>query len=628
MCGIAGIIENTASVDRRLFSKMIGEISHRGPESEGVWFSEENNVILGHRRLAIIDLSPGGQQPMTSDDGRFIITFNGEIYNYQDLKAELMGDGCVFKTQSDTEVLLQSYARWGEECLTKLNGMFAFAIWDIKEKRLFAARDRLGEKPFKYYASPDKFIFASEIKAILADPAVERKVDWQSIDEALSFRFVSSPATGFVGVKKLPAGHFLIWQHNTVSVQQYWGVETETNKNSYASVSELKNELWNLFLDSVKKRLISDVPIGAFLSGGLDSTSVVAAVKELGRKEIDTFVISMEGESEDQRYARQAAQYFGTNHHEIALHDINYQQALENLVAHYDEPFFDQSALPSMLISEEIKKYVTVVLSGDGGDELFGGYDAYAKLKHMRLFSDLPVGLKKFISTAFLPISNSVAYKAEVLAKDNIIDAYTEYYALWKTSLPSSRRYITKADLYTPEFKNKIDKDYCWRKMSGWFGSGSDLVNNAMIADIRGRLADGYLTKTDIATMCSAVELRPPFLDYRLVELSARMPGKLKIKNGIVKWLWKETVKNKMPESIVNRKKIGFAIPLHDIMQKQLKTMVEDTVLVSSSHIANIFSVQTIRKLWQDHLDKRADYSNHIWSLLILELWLKKYLEK
>lgn len=626
MCGVLGVIENNKKIDKNLFERMTSEIRHRGPESEGVWFSEKGNVALGHRRLAIIDLSPGGHQPMVRDNGRFAITFNGEIYNYKELKKELEKLGETFRTESDTEVLLAAYLYWGETFLEKLNGMFAFAIWDEKEQKLFAARDRLGEKPFKYYHDNNKFIFASEIKAILADSTVEKKIDHQAIDEALSFRFVSSPKTGFVGIKKLPAGHCLVWQNNLVSIKEYWNCQSTAQQPSVSG--DLKTEIWSLFLDSVKKRMIADVPVGAFLSGGVDSTSVIAAMQEVGVKNIETFVISIGGKSEDQKYAAQAAKYFGTNHHEIEIGSINYSEALKNIVNYYDEPFFDQSALPSMLISSEMKKYVTVVLSGDGGDELFGGYDAYKTIKYINTFSKLPYSIKQLAVSMFLPFSSKLGYVAEISAKKSFFESYTEYYALWKTSLKKSRKYITKDDLYLPEFKNSINSNNSWQKMVEWFGVGSDLVNNAMVADIRGRLADGYLTKTDIATMSSAVELRPPFLDHRLVELSTRIPSSLKIRKNNEKWLWKEIVKDKIPKEIIDRKKVGFGIPLHAIIKTELKNLVEDKILSSSSRISEFFSLGTIKNLWTDHNKNRADYSNHLWSLLMLELWLKKYLGK
>lgn len=627
MCGIVGAIIRNNKIDKNLFEKMLEQIIHRGPESGGTWYNKKDNVAFGHRRLAIIDLSVGGYQPMLSDDGRFIITYNGEIYNYKELKEELIRAGIVFKTESDTEVLLTAYIQWGQECLQKINGMFAFAIWDTHEQKLFAARDRLGEKPFKYYFDGEKFVFASEIKAIVADPDIKGRVDWQAIDKALSFRFVGAPETGFLDIKKLPAGHYLMYQGGEVVIKQYWDIGDA--KDLYkGSILDLKKDIWALFVESVKKRMIADVPVGAFLSGGVDSTSVIAAMKELGIQNINTFVISIGGRSEDQKYASVAAKYFGTNHHEIELRDINYQNALKNLVSHYDEPFFDQSALPTMLISQEIKKYGTVVLSGDGGDELFGGYEAYKFLKYIKFFSKFQASFRKMLPSLFCPISKSWGYKTEVMSKENFIESYSEYCAVWKTFLPISKKYITKDDLYLAEFKNIIDVNGAWQSMVKWFGDTTDSINNAMIADIRGRLADGYLTKTDIASMSSAVELRAPFLDYRLVELSGRIPSGLKIRYNNEKWLWKQVVRDKIPTEIINRKKIGFSIPLHIIIKTELKTMIEDNILSSNSRIAEVFSVNTIKQLWSDHLKNKADYSNHLWSLLILELWLKKYLGK
>lgn len=627
MCGILGVIQKHRPVDKYVFQFSLDVIKHRGPESEGLWFNKQGNVALGHRRLAIIDLSPGGHQPMVSEDSRFVITYNGEIYNYKELKIELEKIGRVFKTQSDTEVLLAAYAQWGADCLSKLNGMFAFAIWDNKEQKLFAARDRLGEKPFKYYLDGEQFIFASEIKSILANPSIERKVDWQSVDTALSFRFIGAPDTGFLNIKKLPAGHYLIWQNNSVLVKQYWDIG-DIKEWYQGSIIDLKKDIWDLFVDSVKKRMVADVPVGAFLSGGIDSTSVIAAMKELGIPNIETFVISMGGKSEDQKYATEAAKYFGTSHHEIEIGSINYQNALENLIDYYDEPFFDQSALPSMLISEQMKKNVTVVLSGDGGDELFGGYDAYVMLRHIKNFFKIPALLRRSIIPKLLSFQSVAYYKGEMMAKAKYLESYTEYYALWKTALPKSKKYLTKSDLYLPEFKNRVNTNTAWLKMENWFGDSDDAFNNAMVADIRGRLADGYLTKTDIATMASAVELRPPFLDHRLVELSMCIPGKLKIKGDRTKWLWKEIVKDKIPKEIIKRKKMGFSIPLHNIIKTDLKEMVEGNILSPNSMIAEVFSIEIINKLWFDHLKNKADYSNHLWSLLTLELWLKKYLGK
>ncbi len=627
MCGIAGIIQKNNPIDRQLFSKMLEAISHRGPEDQREWFDMSQKVALGHRRLAIIDLSEGGSQPRVSPDGRFVITFNGEIYNYLELKDELMQMGWKFDSGSDTEVLLYSFIQWQEKCLQKINGMFAFAIWDQQEKKLFAARDRLGEKPFKYVYTEEKFIFSSEIKGLLQDSTVSREIDWQAIDLAFSFRYVPSPGTGFKNIYKLPAGHYLTWQNSQVKVCCYWNPHTFLEIQENKSEEEWKKEVWNLFLDSVKHRLISDVAVGAFLSGGIDSTSVVAAISELGYSSVKTFVISVNGKSVDQEFAKKASQYFGTDHYEIEVKDINYESILDKLISCYDEPFFDQSALPSFLINQEIKKHVTVVLSGDGGDELFGGYKNHQFISFLSTYCKLPQLAREAVPYFLKPFKN-YSYRAEILSK-NFYDAYTNYCSLWKDHLPVSKKYLTKTDLYSIDFKNQINLSASAFYMKDWLGDvGLDRGNQAMAADIKGQLADGFLTKVDIAAMASSVEVRPPFLDYRLVEQSLRIPSSLKIKEKNTKYIWKQIVKDKIPDEIIWRPKVGFSIPLNTILKTDLKSIVEDTILSDSSSLLNYFSKKTIHKLWQDNLNNCADYSNHIWSLLILELWMKKYLGK
>lgn len=605
---------------------MMNKVFHRGPEDGGFWIGKNGNVALGQRRLAIIDLSHGGHQPMVSPDGNYAITFNGEIYNYQEIKNELSELGWVFRSGSDTEVLLYAYIQWREDCLEKFIGVFAFTIWDENNQELFAARDRLGEKPFKYYFDSEKFIFASELKAILSYPGIKREVDWQAVDSALSLRFVAAPATGLKNIHKLPAGHFLVWQRGNLTIRKYWDAG-DVKEDTVKDFQTFKKEIWDLFLDSTRKRMISDVPLGAFLSGGIDSTSVVAAMCEVSKNPVETFVISMNGKSEDQRFAGIAAKYFKTNHHEIEINEIDYPAELDRLINFYDEPFFDQSALPSMIISSHIKRFVTVVLSGDGGDELFGGYDAYKYANFLQRYQKIPLLFRKLF-TSILSINQKSAYRSEVLAK-HFYDSYAEYYSVWKNSLPISKMYLTKDDLYQSGLKSMIDRNFVTSQFGSWFDcSSADVANRAMVADTRGRLADGYMTKMDIATMISAVEVRPPFLDHRLVELAGSMPAKFKISNRLGKYIWKEIVKDKLPAEIIDRPKAGFSIPLDIILKNQLKNKIEDVVLSDSNNISKVFENKTIRKLWQDHLDNKADYSNHIWSLLILELWIRKYIEK
>ena len=621
MCGIAGIINKTKPASTDLMAGMLKSLAHRGPEDEGVWQDKSGCAILGQRRLAILDLSPAGHQPMLSADGRYIITFNGEIYNYPELKAELMALGQDFRSQSDTEALLYAYVRWGENCLEKINGMFAFAVWDSESKQLFAARDRLGEKPFKYYYDGENLIFASEVKALLQETGIARDIDWPAIDVALAYRFVPAPATGFQQVKKLPAGHWLKWQNGELEIKRYWN-PAPLAIDYEKSAAEWQKEIWQLFKDAVAKRLMSDVPIGAFLSGGVDSTSVVAALQEIGRP-LKTYVISIGGASADAEYAELAAQYFKTEHQHLALSADDLTAAITQLVDYYDEPFFDASALPSYLIAQKMKPEVTVVLSGDGGDELFGGYDNYVVAQKLSWLQKLLPAWLRGILPALGRVAPQSAYRLEILLKDYFA-AYSDYFATWQSALPITRRYLTRADLYLPAIRDKIKPDNCAALMAEWFGQSGEKANDAMIADLRGRLPDGYLAKTDFATMAAAVEIRPPFLDYRLVEDASRLPEKFKVRGQEGKWLWKQIIKDKIPAEIIIRPKTGFSIPLDKIFRHELRAWAEE-ILLGDNRLQQYFSAAAIEKMWQDHLAAKADYSNHIWSLIMLELWLKKY---
>ncbi|MEI8361139.1 MAG: asparagine synthase (glutamine-hydrolyzing) [bacterium] len=624
MCGIAGQVSLEKIVKTENIGRMVRALRHRGPDDSGCWVAPSGSAVLGHARLSIIELSPLGHQPFISPDGQVALVFNGEIYNFQEIKKELIGLGYGFVSSSDTEVLLLSYLEWGENCVNRLNGMFAFVIWDDRVKKLFAARDRLGEKPFKYCVVGNDFIFASEIKSLLEFPGVKREVDWSAVDLAMSLRFVPAGSTGFKNIHKLPAGHVLTWQDGEMNIRKYW--EPSLSRGlEISDYTTVKKEVWSLFKNSVEKRLISDVSVGAFLSGGIDSTSVVAAMSEVGCKNINTYVISMNGVSDDQRFAKLAANYYGTNHYEIELNDIDYQAATRDVAKIYDEPFFDQSALPSLLINREIKKNVSVVLSGDGGDELFGGYEAYRYAGLLKTYQRLPGDVIKKALPGMPFFSNDFKYKMEILNREYIA-SYSEYYSLWKNHLPVSKKFITKEDLYLREYAEKINRNLLQEKFSEWFDiNTADIRNASMIADFKGRLSDGYLAKVDFASMASAAEVRAPFLDYRLVELALRIPSRYKIKNRQTKYIWKDIISDKLPREIINRPKMGFSIPLHLIIKDQLSEMVHDLVLSPTSRISAVYSNDIINKMWQDHCGGRADYSNHLWSLLMLELWLRNY---
>lgn len=636
MCGIVGIIHKNKTVEKSLLQGMLDAVAHRGPEDAGVWSSKTGLVGLGHRRLAIIDLSPLGHQPMVSSDGQLVITFNGEIYNFQELKTELSDKGYTFQSQSDTEVLLCAYKEWGSDMLGRLNGMFAFAIWDEKKQYLFAARDRLGEKPFKYYVDDEVFLFASELKALLKYTGIPKEIDWQAVDLALSYRYVPSPLTGFKNIKKLPPGHFLIFERGNATIIPYWQPRQFAQVEGVASIDSLKVDLWNLFKDSVKKRMISDVPVGAFLSGGLDSSSVVAAMAEISSK-VKTFSVGFKDRPDSETpFAKLVAERFQTDHTELII-DPDIIAILPKLVYQYEEPFFDNSAVPTMAMSEITKQHVTVVLTGDGGDECFGGYPNYLFFKYLNLYQKLPkVVYKKCIPKILKTLWKVTRqraigkqfYRSELLSH-SLYQAYVDYYAIWQKELVQSKFYLSKKDLYTPRFAEEVDSSLDEQLMQEWLGDDGLVdygsMNRAMLGDISSRLSEDYLMKVDFGAMSFALETRPPFLDHRLVEKALHLPETLKVRGGEVKWIWKQVVKDKLPSTILTRKKMGFGIPIGHWMRNELYSFVKDKLLSASPLFYEYCQKSVVSQLIEEHKQGHADYSNHIWSLLLLEEWMTTF---
>ncbi|HYE59963.1 MAG TPA: asparagine synthase (glutamine-hydrolyzing) [Candidatus Kapabacteria bacterium] len=636
MCGIVGVVHRKKRVDEAVLGQMLSAVAHRGPESQGVWMSPDQMVALGHRRLAIIDLSPGGHQPMISEQEEYVLTFNGEIYNYQELRTDLTARGWQFKTNSDTEVLLKSYMEWGEECLQKLNGMFAFAIWDKKKETLFAARDPLGEKPFKYYHDEDRFVFASELKAILTDPSIPRVVDWQAVDLAMTYRFTPAPGTGFQNIHKLPAGHKLLWKNGNIRIEPYWQAHSFAEENTTRSLEEWKTLLWETFRASVHGRMIADVPIGVFLSGGLDSSSVVAAMAEITTAKIKTFSVGFKNQPHNETpFAKMVAKRYNTDHTEIFI-EPSIIDTLPQLVRQFEEPFFDNAAVPTMAMAKETKKFVTVVLTGDGGDELFGGYTNHPFFAQLRMYhrlprivqSTLPFLMQGLARTTRNRRLEKLFYRAELLGHDTV-QAYVDYYAIWKKELRHSHFYLTKEDLYTEEMKKAVDVNRAEAYMKTWLGletiDSYGNMNRAMLADIEGRLGDNYLMKVDFASMLYALENRAPFLDPRLVELALSLPEHYKVHRGVGKWIWKEIVKEKVPTEIIERKKAGFGIPIGSWMRNELYEYVHDHLVRSDSPLYPYFKKECIVRMIDDHKKERADYSNHLWCLLLTDEWLRSF---
>jgi asparagine synthase (glutamine-hydrolysing) len=569
---------------------------------------------------------------MQSPDGRYTIVFNGEIYNYQELRRALIKLGHSFVSESDTEVLLHAYMEWREECLQKLNGMFAFAVWDDAARALFAARDPLGEKPFKYWCDNGVLIFASELKAILENPEVARTPDYQAIDLALTYRYVPAPRTGFQGIYKLPPGHMLTFAGGVLNSKQYWRAGDFAREDARRSLPEWKELLWDTFKDSVRRRMISDVPLGAFLSGGLDSSSVVAAMSEVSDRPVKTFSVGFSNHLESEtEYARAIAKHFKTDHVDVMI-DPSIVESIPELVRHYEEPFFDNAAIPTLAMARETKKYATVVLTGDGADECFGGYPNHRFYDFLVRYQSMPALLyKRLIPDALGAIAIALPfavfkkqrYRAELLSQSEA-QAYADYYGVWRMARLRSGFYVTKADLYADAFRAEVDMRYATALMAGFLSGQGSPLNRAMRADIISRLPEDYLMKVDYAGMRHALEARAPFLDRRLVELALCMPASYKVRAGTVKWIWKEIVRGKLPAHIVARRKMGFGIPICAWMRGELNGYVRERLLGSRA-LKPLFKRSAIERLIADHAADKADYSNHIWSLILLSEWLEQY---
>jgi len=627
MCGIAGKVyfDRDRSVSDWELRSMAATMIHRGPDGEGIWASK--NVGLAHRRLAIIDLRDVAGQPMSNEDGTVWITFNGEIYNFQELRPDLEAKGHRFRTRSDTEVILHAYEEYGHGCLDRLRGMFAFAIWDDRSKVLFLARDRVGKKPLFYYAGKDRFLFGSEIKALLTDDGVPREADPTAIDNFLALGYVPGPRTAFVGINKLPAGHWMEVRDGVVETNRYWRLRYSPKRR--ISVDEAVEEFRWRFAEAVRLRLVSDVPLGVFLSGGVDSGAVVATMaQELGRT-VQTFSVGFKDEAFDERpFARQVAERYGTAHTELVV-EAPVADILPRLIWNYDEPFGDTSAIPSYAIAALTRQYVTVVLNGDGGDENFAGYEWYAKDLFVRRGEVLPLWLRQWLASrgkALLraekhhPLVRKIAQVARLLALSPACR-----YAYWMEHLsPEARQ-----DLYSPAFGATVaESDPEGLFADAFVRSGSDEWIDMMLdADVNLFLPEDLLVKVDRATMAHSLEARSPFLDHIFMEFVASLPSELKISAKQQKYLLKTTLRDMLPESILKRPKMGFCVPLGRWFREELREMAHDVLLAPRATQRNYFRPQAVAKLLDAHCRGEADNAKYLWDLLVLELWHRIFID-
>lgn len=628
MCGICGILNlDGIPVQRGVLEKMCKTLEHRGPDNRGIHIDQ--NIGLGHQRLSIIDLSEAANQPLSNKDSSIWIVYNGEIYNFREIRKELESKGYQFRSNSDTEVIIYAYEEWGIDCVVKFNGMFAFAIWDERKKRLVLVRDRIGIKPLFYYLDSQKLVFASEVKAILCDKRIKRKVDITALSDYLSLNYILAPHSIVKGVKKLAPSSILIWENGNVSIRNYWNLsEKFKEKNSSKSEDYYIERLRNLMHKSVERRLVSDVPLGAFLSGGIDSSGIVATMVDILHKPVMTFSMGfMEKTYSELNYARFTAQFLGTEHYDKIV-SPQIENTLSQVVWYNDEPFADSSLIPMFFLAKFARERVKVVLSGDGGDENFAGYDTYiadiAARFYRRIFGPIHIPLKKFIDA--LPATDykvSLDYKLKQFFSGVEYDHKKAHY--WWRVIFSDQE---KKRLLKKEHYEKIrDYDPC-SIFKRYYDEvkGCDFLNSSLYVDIKTWLVDDILVKVDRASMAHSLEARVPYLDHEVVEFVAKMPSSLKLHRLRKKYILKKMLTNRIPLDIVNRKKSGFNAPISRWFKVEIKNFVEEILCSKNLKKVDFFDENHVRYILNEHYSGKRDNGLRILSLMNFILWTKEFL--
>jgi asparagine synthase (glutamine-hydrolysing) len=625
MCGITGFIteENTEPAAREaLLDAMCRVIEYRGPDEQGM--AVEGRAALGMRRLSIIDLK-GGQQPIYTPDGSKFIVFNGEIYNYRELRAILESRGHRFKTNSDTETILLAYEEFGTTCVERLRGMFAFAIWDKREESLFIARDRVGKKPLFYsHTREGNFVFGSELKTLLTHGEISREIDHAALDAYLTFGYVPEEFCIFREARKLPPGYFLVFKKGRVVTQKYWDFD-------YARAPEARSEedyverLRAKIREAVKVRLISEVPLGAFLSGGVDSSAIVGLMSQILDKPVKTFSIGFNEDSFNElKYARIAARHFGTEHHEFTL-TPDFVEVVDQLVWHFDEPFSDSSALPTYMVSKMARDFVTVVLSGDGGDELFAGYTRYVTDRARGGLEKLPSSFRKGVlqpASRALPHGargKNYLYNASLDATDRYIDSVSQFNAL------------RRGYLYSGDFRARLNGKFGrgearFQEIAGRI-TGREQVDRLLYLDSKTYLPGDILTKVDRMSMAASLEARVPLLDHELIEFVVRMPAELKLKGLETKYIFKKAMEGIVPNEILHREKQGFGVPIGDWINAQLKERIYSDLTDRRTVERGYFDQGYIHTVLDEHRRGRRDHSHEVWVLWMLELWHRRFID-
>ena len=627
MCGIAGFIDYWERraiepvIRKRLLKRMNDVIRHRGPDDEG--FFLKDGVALGMRRLSIIDLA-GGAQPISGEDGSVTIVFNGEIYNFQELRPELEKRGHTFKTHSDTETIVHAYEEYGPECVKHLRGMFAFAIWDDKKREVYIARDRVGKKPLYYTVTTGgTLVFGSEVKSLLEHPEVKREINLEALDAYFTLGYVPDPLTIFRGVSKLPPGHYLTFSAGRLNIQQYWDFNFEPGDSR--KPEDYLDELRTLLDESVRLRLISEVPLGAFLSGGIDSSTVVALMARQMNQPVKTFSIGFNEDSYNElKYARLTAKQLGTDHHEFFV-TPQICNVIDDLIWHFDEPFADPSAIPTFMVSKLARDHVTVALSGDGGDELFAGYSHYVVQESRRAFSAVPKAIRKGVMR---PLSYRLPHGAwgrNYLHNISLdpIDRYLDSLSYFTE--------LSKESLYSFDFQKELQPK---NQVARSFRDYADRVNTKESLDqllyIDGKtyLPGDILTKVDRMSMATSLEVRVPLLDHKLIDFVTRVPASLKLAGIETKHLLKRVARDLIPAEILDRPKQGFGIPLEQWINSELRDQIRETLREPRTRQRGYVNSSYVDLILDEHHKGRRDHSFPLWALLILELWHRRYIDQ
>ncbi|MBN1394192.1 MAG: asparagine synthase (glutamine-hydrolyzing) [Pirellulales bacterium] len=663
MCGIAGAVWNDASkaVEREALQRMIDVLRHRGPDDEGMYFSSQGpgiggresaaltpgpspaswrgeldgqplqrpvGVALGHRRLSIIDVA-GGHQPLSNEDGSVWTVFNGEIYNFRELRRRLEQGGHRFRTRCDTEVLVHLYEDEGAEMLGSLRGMFALAVWDARRRRLLLARDRLGQKPLVYRREPGRLLFASELKSLLEAPGATREINPDAVNDYLTYQYVPHPRTIFRGVAKLPPGHLALYENERLEVRPYW--QADFNEEERLPAAEYADRLRELMTAAVEMRLQSEVPLGAFLSGGIDSTIVVGLMSRLMKEPVRTFSIGFPiSEFDETDYARAAAERCGSLHREFQVRP-DAMEVLPRLVWHYDEPFADSSAVPTWYVSQFTRREVTVALSGDGGDELFLGYPRYLAVWLAGAFDRMPGLLRRMSAGRYWQKLPGGARQKSLRRR---FKRFVEM-----LDMPPARRYLEWIAIFGQSRRDALYSDGFAARLSGddplefleaalSKANERDPLTAFGLADLVTYLPCDLMTKTDIASMAHGLECRQPFLDHLVVELAARMPRRLKFRGGRGKMVLRKAFGDLLPESIRRRSKMGFGVPLDHWFRRELRDFAREILLDEKTLHRGYFRPAAVAELWDEHQQGRFNHGYRLWSLLILELWQREWCDK